>query len=614
MVQAPHIRSHSLTFAHIRSHSLTFAHIRRNRSLAFVRRDHHRHGWSKPLATSSNRSHSLTFALNRLSIAHSPSSPPTNPYPPTSLANTTPYPALPDSPTASEKAKERGADPTLFLVTVAAERSLKDFIHRKADYKDSFSFKYTQRAGQALRMARIQKWGRQVLLAVVALQKKGLPVLHLHCGNVLLRKGGAAALAEYENVLFGFDMEQRTGTVVIPHLAAGKDVAVVQFGALLWEMATGVELDTCLPSRDVELDPTIRGIIDLIFGRHHPDVAIKGKGDAAAARAGGGSGGGGGGDGGSGEGGDGEGGSEGTGSAADGGGEGKAGGGEEEEEEEGEDEEDPLSIDELLDMPFFAPLLLKSGGSAERDIPKLRFDSQMKGVVKTAAREATERVGRLVEEYRNSINQRRREEERVRQAIKDDTEALSGKAKNTQQAQRASRRASVTRYKSNRSSRRGSTTSKGATGTTSGARDGADSNSVETAATVAAPPPPAQKTTAAPSAPPGPPAPPAAPPAAPAAPPAAPAAPPAATAAPAAPPAAKAKAKKRPPLGGGGGGGGMSGGLLAAIQSGKSLKKAPPPKDKDDDDDDGGSGGRGGGGPGGMLGEMMARQRAMKKG
>ena len=524
--------------------------------------------------------------------------PPTRIHPPL-LVNHPPLPRtppLPDSPTASEKAKERGADPTLFLVTVAAERSLKDFIHRKADYKDSFSFKYTQRAGQALRMARIQKWGRQVLLAVVALQKKGLPVLHLHCGNVLLRKGGAAALADYENVLFGFDMEQRTATVVIPHLAAGKDVAVVQFGALLWEMATGVELDTCLPSRDVELDPTIRGIIDLIFGRQHPDVAIKAKGDAAAARAG--AGGGGGGDGGSGEGGEGKGGGEGTGAEGDG--EGKAGGGsEDEEEEEGEDEEDPLSIDELLDMPFFAPLLLKSGGSAERDIPKLRFDSQMKGVVKTAAREATERVGRLVEEYRNSINQRRREEERVRQAIKDDTEALSGKAKNTQQAQRASRRAAGTRYKSNRSSRRGSTTSKGGTGTTSGAGGGADSNSVETAATAAAPPPPAQKTTA-----------PAAPPAPPAAPPAAPAAPPAA---PAAPPAAKAKAKKRPPLGGGGGGGGMGGGLLAAIQAGKSLKKAPPPKEDDDDDDDGGSGG-GGGGPGGMLGEMMARQRAMKKG
>eukprot|EP00947_MAST-08B_sp_MAST-8B-sp1_P002171 g2171.t1 len=295
-----------------------------------------------------------------------------------------------------ERAKERGSDNAVFCIQRSFDKgSVRDKLYRtSASWKDPAAKKYASSSaagGKPFKIGLVQELGRAVLEAAVALESKGWPVVHLHAGNVLLRpktssSSAASAvpvsLADYENALFGLTMSPQLAAVVVPHVASGRSATTVMLGALLFEMATGRELEGPVPPRGAlppaaSEDPSFMDLLEAIFGTEHPDSAIQlvvGEGEGGGAEGKGGDGGSGGGSGGA----------------------------------------SRLRVADLLQHPFFS----SDGGSPSP--PKLRLDSQMKGVVRAVGRDADQALQVLVDAHLRKVRERLAEEERVRQQIDQD--------------------------------------------------------------------------------------------------------------------------------------------------------------------------------------------------
>ena len=81
--------------------------------------------------------------------------------------------------------------------------SLRDHIHC-SDLSSAYGEKYS-RPGKPLYIARIRKYGRQILEALHYLNRCGIGHFHLHSGNVIIQND-TAKLVEVENQFIGYQL------------------------------------------------------------------------------------------------------------------------------------------------------------------------------------------------------------------------------------------------------------------------------------------------------------------------------------------------------------------------------------------------------------------------
>jgi len=143
------------------------------------------------------------------------------------------------------------------------KESLRDLIH-KSKPTEKYSKKYTTITGKGLSEKKIAKFGRQVLEALIYFQSQKFPFYHLSTCNVIIDDSGVARLTDYENDLIGVDLNPKILKLI--RLTLGKvEPTVVCFGALLYEMAVGYELDSATLDDLPSVAPKVKKILQTIF-------------------------------------------------------------------------------------------------------------------------------------------------------------------------------------------------------------------------------------------------------------------------------------------------------------------------------------------------------------
>ncbi|XP_060066255.1 slowpoke-binding protein-like [Ylistrum balloti] len=126
---------------------------------------------------------------------------------------------------------------------VSNRGSLKDYIYQ-CRFNEQYSVKYKNRS-RGLSESQVQLYGRQVLEALILLEDKGFPPHgNVHSGNIMFTKD-CCRLGSCENMFLGFS--SRLYPVIKKKIKEEKDVDVISFGHLLYEMCTGGELPTAHP-------------------------------------------------------------------------------------------------------------------------------------------------------------------------------------------------------------------------------------------------------------------------------------------------------------------------------------------------------------------------------
>eukprot|EP01127_Copromyxa_protea_P017149 TRINITY_DN518_c0_g1_i2.p1 TRINITY_DN518_c0_g1~~TRINITY_DN518_c0_g1_i2.p1 ORF type:complete len:394 (-),score=121.90 TRINITY_DN518_c0_g1_i2:19-1200(-) len=147
--------------------------------------------------------------------------------------------------------------------------SLKDEIY-SCEPTNDWEKKYNPKNARKLSTGTIAKYGRQILEALLFLQKSGFPYTHLHTGNVIV-KNGTARISQLENGLLNLERQHerlfRQFYKQLPNKFAENDLNVISFGTVLYEMAVGKVLEnlsqiTEYPSTSA---PQIKEILDAIF-------------------------------------------------------------------------------------------------------------------------------------------------------------------------------------------------------------------------------------------------------------------------------------------------------------------------------------------------------------
>lgn len=156
-------------------------------------------------------------------------------------------------------------DLIMFLHSYNSKGSLKDLIYN-SHCCEGWHGKYCFR-GKALAVPQVQIYGRQILEGLLYLEDKGVsPFGHLHSGNVILQNQ-TCRITGYENTVLG--LSSKLEPLLRKKLKTNKDAMdVLSFGHLLFEMATGYELDTPAPEPkhlvNISHQPTIE-ILYFIF-------------------------------------------------------------------------------------------------------------------------------------------------------------------------------------------------------------------------------------------------------------------------------------------------------------------------------------------------------------
>jgi len=141
--------------------------------------------------------------------------------------------------------------------------SLKDMII-DVNPKNTATSKYNVGNHHGLRQQeKISKFSRQILEGIRFLKSIGYTYQHLHSGNVIIDDSGNCRLSEIENSYLGLTPKLR---VTDPTLAK-RDIELLQFGVVLYEMATGTETDINNPDMHPPACPSIiTSVLEKVFG------------------------------------------------------------------------------------------------------------------------------------------------------------------------------------------------------------------------------------------------------------------------------------------------------------------------------------------------------------
>ena len=142
--------------------------------------------------------------------------------------------------------------------------SLRDMLYG-ATPTASFAEKYAPpRRGSPLGISAIAKLGRQIIEACCYLSDVGMPLFHLHAGNVLIDHAGDARVSDYENAMLG--CVSRHHRRVQPAVTAVASADIVAFGFLLLEMATGqaVKPSTKLTGFEASLPAALQSLVPVL--------------------------------------------------------------------------------------------------------------------------------------------------------------------------------------------------------------------------------------------------------------------------------------------------------------------------------------------------------------
>jgi len=141
--------------------------------------------------------------------------------------------------------------------------SLKDMII-DVNPKNTATSKYNISNHRGLRQQeKISKFSRQILEGLRFLKSIGYTYQHLHSGNVIIDESGNCRLSEYENFYLGLTPKLN----VTDPILAKRDIDLLQFGVVLYEMATGTETDINNPDMHPPACPSIiTSVLEKVFG------------------------------------------------------------------------------------------------------------------------------------------------------------------------------------------------------------------------------------------------------------------------------------------------------------------------------------------------------------
>ncbi|KAG7382334.1 hypothetical protein PHYPSEUDO_005012 [Phytophthora pseudosyringae] len=147
--------------------------------------------------------------------------------------------------------------------------SIKDRIYQVDNPAKPYDVKYRLENAHPLPFEEIAKFSRQILEALAGLRSKGLVCDHLRSTNVLI-DNGTAKLAEIFTPLLAIDRYKDSRELTVG-VEQHRDIDLLLFGHILYEMATGMELLTPQPEDGVleMLAPEIAGVLQAIF--YFPD-------------------------------------------------------------------------------------------------------------------------------------------------------------------------------------------------------------------------------------------------------------------------------------------------------------------------------------------------------
>lgn len=116
----------------------------------------------------------------------------------------------------------------------------------QSQWNEPWNRKYTRKS-KGLPLPQIQRLGRQILEALLFLSEQGFPSHgHLHSGNIIVQNG-VARLSGLENGLLG--LNSRVNAIIWSQNTNDvRNIDIICFGHLLYEMCTGCELNAPKPT------------------------------------------------------------------------------------------------------------------------------------------------------------------------------------------------------------------------------------------------------------------------------------------------------------------------------------------------------------------------------
>jgi PX domain-containing protein kinase-like protein len=106
----------------------------------------------------------------------------------------------------------------------------------------------TKKHGYPFKEPVIRLYGRQILEAAKFLHSLGLPVTHLHTGNIFV-EDNVCRLSDFENAVLGIPCLYHHQLIAFGKCSSPEEVAVVLFGMAFYEMSQGKEYSLTATSK-----------------------------------------------------------------------------------------------------------------------------------------------------------------------------------------------------------------------------------------------------------------------------------------------------------------------------------------------------------------------------